>query len=121
MKIVLLCGLLMVGTLCAGAESKPEASYPIKVHVISSELHTECEDSSKGSTCPILQFLTVLIDGKKYQLKSAKIKFDVLPRGDYQARITRDKTQNSTEYSRIYELRLPEGKATQFLVIGESE
>jgi hypothetical protein len=114
MKKVLIAILLMASAL-ACAEKKPlpdAANYAVTVHVQSSQvIYTD------GN---IAQHLDVVIEGKKYALlvmPSAQ----VLPVGDYKARISKDKISPNHEYSRVYEFLFADGTTRRYNVVGESE
>lgn len=113
MKKVLFAILLMVPAL-ACAEKKPApnpADYTVTVHVQSSHLL-----QNQLST----QILDVTIGEKKYKLEAWPF-FQVLPVGDYKAKIYKDKIAQNHEYSRVYELLFADGSTRRYTVMGESE
>lgn len=120
MKTKILFGFLLVVWSASLAYSSP-ADYPVKVHVAASELTHACMDDPKGSDCGFHQLLTVTIDGKKYKLESSAWETELLPTGDYQARITKDAKANSGAYNRVYELLFSDGKTAKYQVVGEFE
>lgn len=122
MKKVLIAFFLIVPSLGWAEKAKPNpADYTIAVHVQSSHLVEFCGDSTNGnSVCSWQQKLTVLIDGKKYELQSGP-KVALLRVGDYKAKIAKDETQRSYEYLRTYEFLFPDGQTREYSVIGETE
>ncbi len=113
MKSLLYIAFLLSASVGSIAQNGPAKQYPIKVHVISSEL--------RGSSNPDLQVLRVVIEGKKYQLIGLGSKPWALKVGDYHARIVRDRPIQAGQYERRYELIFPDGKTAQYEVGGESE
>ena len=119
-----LLAILLVIPAMALAEKQPAnaADYTIAVHVQSSRLVEFCGDVSNGSSlCNWEQFLSVVIDGNKYELQSAKFGMDLLRLGDYKAKITKDETTHAYEYNRTYEFLFPDGQTRQYLVVGETQ
>jgi hypothetical protein len=114
MKKVLIAILLMAPAL-ACAEKKPlpdAANYTVTVHVQSSQVvYTD------GN---IAQHLDVAIDGKKYELQALPAA-QVLPVGDYKARISKEKISPDHEYSRVYEFLFADGTTRRYNVVGETE
>jgi hypothetical protein len=119
MKKVLIALLLLMPALVWAEKPAPNpADYTITVHVQSSKL--QC---SPYTTCPELprQLLSVLSEGKKYQLQSSGVQFELLRVGDYKAKISFDETKLPYEYMRVYEFLFPDGKTRKFAVVGEEE
>jgi len=112
MKNTLFAILLLVPALALAQKPAPNpAGYTITVHVQSSRL----EFPSR------LQHLTVLIEGRKYELEGAVATFDVFRPGDYKAKIARDDSKQTYEYRRTYEFQLVDGTARKYNVVGEWE
>lgn len=90
--------------------------YAINVHVSASLMVRE------GNSSAHYQNLSVLIDGKKYELESLDATNTLLMLGDYKARMVKDH-HGSGDYDvwRVYEFQLPDKKIRQFLVVGQSE
>ena len=100
MKKVLFAILFMVPALALAEKPKPNpANYTVAVHVQSSRLILECGQG----TCVSTQHLTVLIDGKRYELEDSGAHWDLLRVGDYKAIIAKDETTRTYEYARTYE------------------
>ena len=90
----------------------------INVHVSSSELR------SIGVNKTYVQYLAVLIDGKKYEL--ARLNFlgrEVYPihPGDYRASIAKDEAKGDGQFDREYEILFADGKTARYQVVGEFE
>jgi hypothetical protein len=113
--------ILFLGLFAYSAMAADPSDYSVKVHVASSELKDACATDTKGATCGLNQLLTVTIDGKKYKLESGGFQTELLPPGDYQARIIKDTKGSSGAYHRIYELLFSDGKTARYQVVGEFE
>lgn len=113
--------LLMAFSLTAYANDSKD--YPIKVHITASELKSDCYNAGQGTNCPNVQFLTAVIEGKKYTLKHKALVHALYPihPGDYSARITKDEQKGAGQYEREYEIFFSDGKAEEYLVVGEFE
>jgi hypothetical protein len=120
MKIVLFAIFLLAPVLALADKPNP-ADYTIAVHVQSSRLVNMCMSDAKGSTCGWAPRLTVLIDGKKVELQDQNFRLDVILPGDYKAKIVKENTSHSYEYSRTYEFLFPDGTTRKYIVVGESE
>jgi hypothetical protein len=116
MKNTLFAILLLVPALAWAAKpaSNP-ADYTITVHVQSSHLNV-----LEGRSNPSFQHLTVLIDGRKYELEGVGDD-GVIRVGDYKAKIAQDETKRAYEYLRTYEFLFTDGTARQYRVVGEGE
>jgi hypothetical protein len=112
MKNILLAVLLLVPALAWAQKPAPSpAAYTITVHVQSSRLEFPSH----------VQRLTVVIEGKKYELQGTGATFDVFRPGDYKAKIARDDSKQAYEYRRTYEFQLVDGTARKYDVVGEAE
>jgi hypothetical protein len=98
--------------------------------VQSSQLVSVCHDDIRGrSSCEIKQHLSVVIDGKKYEINSKENCYAVLKTGDYKARLLGSHERfpvvspdYETSYaSTSYEFLFPDGKTRRYLVVGVSE
>jgi hypothetical protein len=113
MKKALLAVLLFAPVMMPAEKSAPNpADYTIAIHVQSSRLADE-----NGITRA--QFLTVVIDGKKYDLESNIGGLDLLRVGDYKAKVLHDKQTRTYEYELKYEFLFSDGKTREFIVVGE--
>jgi hypothetical protein len=115
--------LLLAPALAWAEKPAPNpADYTIAVHVQFSRLTLNCGDVTNGSSiCRWMQHLTVLIDGKKYELDGAIKSVDLLRVGDYKAKVLKEETKRAYEYSRTYEFLFPDGSTRDYYVAGESE
>jgi hypothetical protein len=119
MKKLGLVFLLLLSTLSFAAK-KPSnpADYAINVHVTASHMHMQV--GVPGD----LQFLDVLIAGKKYELAGTfgdalfQNGFVMLKPGDYKAKLVKD--EHSAPYSsrQIYEFLMPDNTVLTFDVVG---
>jgi hypothetical protein len=109
----------LVLLLCAfgWAQSNGE-EYPINVHVTSSQWIVVQNVLGLQD----MQKLSVVIDGKKYELE-AQVKGSVtlLSLGDYKAKLVEDVHKNTYESSQTYELQFSDKKTRKFVVISQSE
>jgi hypothetical protein len=120
MKIALFAIFLLAPVLALADKPNP-ADYTIAVHVQSSRFVDQCSSDDKGSMCFMILSLSVLIDGKKVELDDQSPSKEVIVPGDYKARILKEDTSHSYEYSRTYELLFPDGATRKYNVVGESE
>jgi len=117
MKKAILALLLLAPSISWAVKPAPNpADYTITVHVQASRLA-----QSHYVNLATVQQLTVVIDGKKYELQERYPGNDVLRVGDYKARIAEDKTQRAYEYQRTYEFLFPDGQIRQYYVVGEEQ
>jgi hypothetical protein len=114
---------IMIGTLLflvahAWAASEPNPSdYTTKVHVSSSRLVVEVPNG-----LPLdYQVLDVVIDAKKYELKSGPVKNVVLVPGDYKAKLIQDEHKTTYDSLQVYEFLFPDNKVRRFEVVGQIE
>ena len=120
MKMALFAIFFMVPALAPADKPNP-ADYTITVHVQSSRFVDQCSSDDKGSMCFTILSLSVLIDGKKVELDDQSPSKEVIIPGDYKARILKEDTSHSYEYSRTYEILFPDGTTRKYNVVGESE
>lgn len=120
MKIALFAIFLMVPALALADKPNP-ADYTIAVHVQSSRFVDQCSSDDKGSMCFSILSLSVSIDGKKVELDDQSPSKEVIVPGDYKAKILKEDTSHSYEYSRTYEILFPDGTTRKYNVVGESE
>jgi hypothetical protein len=114
MKNVLLAVLLLVPSL---ARAQKPSEYPIGVHVQASRVVDSC--AGNPAVCVPAQRLTVVIDGKKYELEGGRD--TVLRTGDYKVKLDRDEARHAFEYQRAYEFRFEDGSTRRYTVVGELE
>lgn len=93
----------------AGGDPNP-AEYAIDVHVTASRMDANFQD----------QELSVVIDGKKYELQSAPIG-RLLATGDYKAKLIHDEHKDGYDSVKVYEFLFPDKKTRAFRVVGQIE
>jgi hypothetical protein len=118
MKKVLIAILLLTPALACAENKGNPADFTIAVHVQSSR--SIYRSSAARTVIETTQHLDVIIDGKKYALEAWDFR-DVLPVGDYKARISKDDVKPDHEYSRVYELQFADGTTRKYAVVGETE
>ena len=90
--------------------------YNINVHVSATRMVLERNSAAHH------QSLSVVIDGKRYELESLDMPNALLMLGDYKARLLKDQHWVETYDSwRVYEFLLPDNRKRKFLVVGQSE
>lgn len=114
MKKLTVAILLLSAFAWAGANHDP-AEYTINVHVSASRIAVE------GKSIARRQELTVVIDGKKYELESVLFPNALMALGDYKAKLVKDEHRGKYDSVQIYEFLLPDNKTRQFGVVGQSE
>jgi len=121
MTTALMLLLLMPTKQRYGQVDNP-ANYTISVQVQASSLVNICGTISAGSDCGYVQHLSVVIDGKHYQLNSTAYSSDILQAGAYKAKIQKEDRHGQTyQYTRIYRLIFPDGKFSDYLVVEEDQ
>ena len=105
--------LLFCSTFAWALPANPE--YTINVHVSASRMVLEGNSSARH------QNLSVVIDGKKFELESIDATNTLLLLGDYKARMVKDHHGGDDDVWRIYEFQLPDKKTRQFLMVGQLE
>lgn len=100
--------MLFLSAFAWAAGGPNPAQYTINIHVSSS-----CMDRQGN------QRLSVVIDGKKYELKTTIAVGRVLALGDYRAKLVVNRTTAYESYQ-IYEFLLPD-KTRQYEVVGQTE
>ena len=74
-----------------------------------------------------VQMLSVIINGKKYELEGDALKgtreggVTLLALGDYKAKLVLDVHKTTYESSQIYEFLFPDNKTRKFLIVGQTE
>lgn len=125
MRYLIVAILALLPAFAAGQQTNTQApDYNITVHVEISRLVALCPDTG----CGMVQHLSVVIDGKKFELQSDRAAihalqlhngFYLLRAGDYRARILAEDNKRSYEYERIYELSFGDGHTAKYRVVGE--
>jgi len=109
-KITLAILLFLSAHAWAGEIPNP-AEYSINVHVSSSSI-----DLNVGT-----QALDVVIDGKKYELRSVLPMNRVLALGDYKAKLVQDQHKTTYDSFQVYEFLFRDKKTRKFEVVGQTE
>jgi hypothetical protein len=112
--ILLTLVLLAISISTWAAPTADESAYTINVHVSASYMVHEGNDS------PYHQHLSVVIDGKKYELRAGSINAR-LALGDYKAKLVRDSHPTSYDSFQVYEFLFRDNKTRKFDVVGELE
>jgi hypothetical protein len=111
-RIVIATVLLASALSWAGTDPNP-AEYSVNVHVSSSRMViAACCNISR-------QMLSVVIDGKKYELESGVNA--LLALGDYKAKLVRDDHRTAYDSFQTYEFLFPDKKTRKFDVVGQIE
>ena len=115
MKIAL--GIFLLVPTFFWAAPNPDG-YSINTHFVSSYSFTV--PGNGGSAAPF-QRLSVLIEGKKYELSALASRGGLLALGDYKGRLVRDEHKTTYESEQEYEFLFPDKTTKKFYVIGQSE
>lgn len=115
----ILFALLLAASKTRYGQIPHAAEQTLNVLVQSSRLVNECKTDIHGSNCGTVQDLTVVIDGKQYELEGTSNSSSLLRTGTYKAGIVKDKQNNTYEYQRIYEFKFEDGKTHSYKVIRE--
>jgi hypothetical protein len=107
-KKITLAILLFSALAWAGGDPNP-AEYTVNVHVSSSNIDLN------GT-----QMLDVVIDGKKYELRSELPIRRLLTLGDYKAKLVTKDHKTAYESFQVYEFLFPD-KTRQYDVVGQTE
>jgi hypothetical protein len=92
-----------------GGDPTPD-DYTINIHVSSSSIAT-------GGG----QDLSVVIDGKKYELACECATGTLLALGDFKAKLVKDEHKTTYDSIRVYEFLFADKKTRRFEVIGQTE
>jgi hypothetical protein len=109
-KIVL--AIVLLSTFAFGGGPSSAADYTINVHVSRTRAVFEGGHFQK---------LDVVIDGKRYELRSERISEALLALGDYKAKIVKDEHRTNYDSILLYEFLLPDNKTRRFKVVGQWE
>ena len=116
MKHSLLAFVLLFCSSVWGAPPAKQAEYSINVHVSASRTVKHSESATR------YQYLSVTIDGKKYELESVLGVEDVLILGDYKARLVTNKHGRGDYDSwQVYEFQFSDMTTREFDVVGQVE
>jgi hypothetical protein len=107
-KLALVVVMLFSALAWAGKDPTP-AEYTLNVHVASSRL-------IEGGWSR----LTVIIDGKKYELQGNPT-LALLTPGDYKAKLVKDEHKTAYDSYRVYEFLFPDMKTRQYHLVGATE
>jgi len=107
MKKITLAVLLLSALAMAGTSHSP-GEYPLTVHVTASRMVVH-----QG----YYQQLSVLIDGKQYELQSEVMNLSLLKMGDYKARLVEDKHRTEYDTWQVYEFLFPDNKTRRYVVM----
>ncbi len=101
--------------LSAVAWAAGPADYSINVHVSASRLVAEGQSTARR------QRLSVVINGRKYELESATPVNVLFGLGDYKAKLAKDEHKSAYDSSQTYEFLFPDNRTRKFDVVAESE
>lgn len=130
MKVVLGVVLLLLPTVLFASDIPNPTDYTIDVRVVSSRLAFMCGKAFGGdSQCLGPQQITVVIEGKKYELAGgsyrgrggAGSRRGLLELGTYKARIVKEEHKSTSELFRDYEFLLPDKTTRAFTLVGIPE
>ena len=114
MKKIILTILLMLSTFAWAGSNPNPADYTINVHVSRSRI--VAEGAARG-----WQKLSVVIDGKRYELESDFTPHVLLGLGDYKSRLVKDEHKGTYDSYQVYEFLFPDQKTRKFKVVGQTE
>lgn len=115
MKTTALAVLLLFSAFAWAGENPNPADYTVNVHVSASRMVTE------GANFVHRQMLSVVIDGKKYELESEGAPNILLALGDYKAKLVKDEHKVSYDSYQVYEFLFPDQKTRKFIVVGQTQ
>lgn len=107
MKVITLA-ILMFSALAWAGSSNP-ADYNVNVHVSSSRIDRAGH-----------QVLDVVIESKKYELRSELAIGQLLALGDYKAKLVKDYHPTAYDSIQVYEFLFPD-KTRPYSVVGQTE
>src|ERR1700753_357763 len=96
--------------LLTSRSSKPQPlDYPLEAQVQTTGLVNICGDAPKGVDCGYVQHLTMVVDGKHFEVHGTAYSSDILAAGTYKARM-QSETTHGTNYlhTRIFRLLFPD-------------
>jgi hypothetical protein len=98
-----------------GRRDPNPTEYAVNVHVSSSSVVLESHAVNSQ------QQVSVVIDGKRYELRSEIATSALLALGDYKAKLVQDEHKTAYDSVQVYEFLLPDGKTRKFGVVGQTE
>jgi hypothetical protein len=102
--------LLFLSALSWAADDSNPADDAVTIHV-----------SSVNIAIGGRQDLSVLIDGKKYELLGERATGTILALGDYKAKLVKDEHKTTYDPIQVYEFLFADKKARKFEVVGQTE
>lgn len=115
MKTSTLVVLLFISTFGWARANPNPADYTVNVQVSKSHMTT------RGNSSVHWQELSVVIDGKKYELESEGAPDMLLALGDYKARLVKDEHKGTYDSFQLYEFLFPDQKTRRFIVVERTE
>lgn len=103
--------VLLLSVLVALGNAQNPADYTVKVHVSGSHITFEGSQYQK---------LDVVIDGKKYELRSHAFTVKLLALGDYKAKVVEEEHKGN-DSRMIYEFLMSDNRTRRFIVVGQTE
>jgi len=99
------------------------AAYNVTIHVTASRVAVGFSDGPLGVTSlRIEQRLTAKVGGSTYELTSdTALPKGVVALGDYKAKLVKDESKPTNEFTKVYELMFPDGSTRKFEVTGQME
>src|ERR1700739_3572319 len=101
--------VLFFSVLAWAGDGSHAGDYTVKVHVSSSSTDFDGH-----------QVLDVVIDAKKYELRSELSIGHLLALGDYKAKLTQNDHPTAYDSVQVYEFRFPD-KTRPYVVVGQTE
>ena len=101
--------VLTLSALAWAGGGSHSADYTVNVHV-----------SSSSTDLAAHQVLEVVIDGKKYELRSELSVGHLLAPGDYKAKLVKNDHPTAYDSFQVYEFLFPD-KTRPYVVVGQTE
>jgi len=103
---------LLLATAAFGEIPNP-AEYTVAVRVVSSRIVLGTNSQS--------QDLTVVINGKRFELYGGAPHLDLLRVGEYKAKLLKLDESRPYEYRWVYQFLFSDGKIRDYFLVGEGE
>jgi hypothetical protein len=121
-KFVAVLFLLLCSTLGQAKDKPTPAEYNIKVHISATHMRSVCG----GGFCSLLLYADAVLNGKKIELAGNALVIQknssLIGPGDYSLHLTKDiHNQDSSVFSQLYDLLLPDGLVWHCYTSGISE